>query len=540
MGFTDRITGYSGSGFVRTGSSLRGYCTTAEGYPCELTYCREGPLKALTVYGNSVQNGTPSADSPAEITGVGDRTANLFDKNKEPISKTANQVIYGIQLNKNTAYTLYVTSDAVTYTNLHPDENMNASELVARRETGNYYIPFNSGENTYLSIRFTKGTISEEYLSKIILTEGTFGASDKYEPYGYKLPLIMSGKNLFNVGDKNSSSWAASADTSGDWIKAEYDNTNGTSERYIGVYTNVSAELKTDTNYCIVTEIERAENCAVHTVTDNAYRPGQFTGSQVIYQYRETVVSNKINFAIAKTKNDFAGAETMLRTFIAVAAGAKGSCKIRISVLEDTSVTANSFVYEPYHEPQCFNIYLDEPLNKTGSISDTIELDIKNKSAVLTRKIGHLLFNGDEAWNNEGTDTSGIYRYQIAFDNYVSTDNVRNSAICTHFTTNTSSPTWTTENTFALSRGAKKLYIRTDGSSVEVFKAWLKEQYSAGTPVEIYYQYETPIVTDISDKINWDAIPEPWKGTITITSGTQIPLSNVEAEYYATKKIKEG
>ncbi|MDO5398211.1 MAG: hypothetical protein Q4G33_09800 [bacterium] len=386
MGFTDRITGYSGSGFVRTGSSLRGYCTTAEGYPCELTYCREGPLKALTVYGNSVQNGTPSADSPAEITGVGDRTANLLEINDVTHTTAAYIVNNDVPCKPNTDYRITFKISAETETQIVLAVKNSAGDAVTKQtivrgKEGTTDIDFNSGDTEILKIAMYHDIYNNVITPVRIYDFGIMSKDTAYEPYGYKLPLIMSGEN---------------------------------------------------------------------------------------------------------------------------------------------------------NEQQSFNIYLDERLNKTGSISDTIELDIKNKNAVLTKRIGHLLFNGDEAWVADATSTDGEYRYQIfSFNNYITTDNNSNAAMCTHLT---AGATWTTSYRFGLSGSLNRLYIRTDGSPIGVFKTWLKEQYTASTPVEIYYQYETPIVTDISDKINWDAIPELWKGTVTITLGTQIPPLNITAEYYAAKK----
>ena len=41
--------------------------------------CINKPLKNYTIYGNTIQNGTPTPENPVEVQAVGDRTANLFD-----------------------------------------------------------------------------------------------------------------------------------------------------------------------------------------------------------------------------------------------------------------------------------------------------------------------------------------------------------------------------------------------------------------------------------------------------------------------------
>ena len=46
----------------------------AEGVPCVLEYSKGKNMRNYEVYGNSVQDGTPSPESPVEIQSVGDLT----------------------------------------------------------------------------------------------------------------------------------------------------------------------------------------------------------------------------------------------------------------------------------------------------------------------------------------------------------------------------------------------------------------------------------------------------------------------------------
>ena len=50
---------------------------TAQGYPVAINDCESGTAVDYTVYGNSVQDGTPTPESPVEIQSVGDLTKNL-------------------------------------------------------------------------------------------------------------------------------------------------------------------------------------------------------------------------------------------------------------------------------------------------------------------------------------------------------------------------------------------------------------------------------------------------------------------------------
>ena len=72
MGF-----GYTERGFVMP----RQKTVTASGNPVKLEAAKR--LRQLTIYGNAVQDGTPSPDAPVDIQLCGDRTGNLYDVNTE-------------------------------------------------------------------------------------------------------------------------------------------------------------------------------------------------------------------------------------------------------------------------------------------------------------------------------------------------------------------------------------------------------------------------------------------------------------------------
>ena len=48
--------------------------------PLTLTKCKNDYLIDYKIYGNSVQNGTPTPEAPIEVESVGDKTSNLFNQ----------------------------------------------------------------------------------------------------------------------------------------------------------------------------------------------------------------------------------------------------------------------------------------------------------------------------------------------------------------------------------------------------------------------------------------------------------------------------
>ena len=67
--------------FMSIVNRVKGFVRTVSGVPpLTLEKCvDDSSLIGCKVYGNSVQNGTPSPDNPIKVESVGDRTAQLFN-----------------------------------------------------------------------------------------------------------------------------------------------------------------------------------------------------------------------------------------------------------------------------------------------------------------------------------------------------------------------------------------------------------------------------------------------------------------------------
>lgn len=156
-----------------------------------------------------------------------------------------------------------------------------------------------------------------------------------------------SGKNLYNFKDTTYVGNGVTTDEDG-WITITADNTSGTSVIYRNYFTK-NLKLKTNTNYAIVMEVKnvsRTGDNAIWPVSVHSTTEGQFDGG---YRYDlATLSNNTIKVAIRVTKSDFTNISNGLRTFLSVGAGAKSTITFRLSVLEDTTVTAETFKYEAF------------------------------------------------------------------------------------------------------------------------------------------------------------------------------------------------
>ena len=81
----------------------------------------------------------------------------------------------------------------------------------------------------------------------------------------------------------------------------------------------------------------------------------------------------------------------------------KRQIKFRLSVLEDTSITAETFVYEPYRSMGGGTIAPTEPLYGLPGAEDTVEVSTDGDVTV-TRRTGVKILTGTENWYTMGGD----------------------------------------------------------------------------------------------------------------------------------------
>ena len=161
------------------------------------------------------------------------------------------------------------------------------------------------------------------------------GSGDPYLPGG--------GVQLYDVHNVLESSTASYTVDSDDWVTIELDNTSGSGDKYASFYTPASDKLITGKTYAIVSEIKEITlgttlQIAGSTATSNK---GQF-GTTVAY------TSTGVRVSAQTTRDDFTNCVTMLRTVLIAIPGYKTKAVFRISVLEDTSVSEDTFTYKPY------------------------------------------------------------------------------------------------------------------------------------------------------------------------------------------------
>ena len=298
--------------------------------------------------------------------GVGDRTKNLANDNDMlpgywayadgTYIKTNTWICTPkIACKGNVDYTFQFANNSRWYGFVWYDKNNNFISTTNQQnnlQTGFRSFTAKSPSNAgYLAINIagypgTNDTIRTDDLINFQLEESSIVTD--YEPYGYKIPAIISGKNLLQ-------NTATSQTISGVTFTVNSDGSvtcNGTASS--NAIFAISVKLNANINYILN---GTPENGGVGT-----YRIDLRTASYSVYN---NIIDNGNGAIFTVEENG-----TYL---VSIRIASNYNCNnltfypmIRLATIEDDT-------YKPYIEPTTTNIYLDEPIgaNESKSLSDT-------------------------------------------------------------------------------------------------------------------------------------------------------------------------
>ena len=188
----------------------RGRLHELSGIP-PLSFTAKGkPLTAWSITGNTVQNGTPTPDTPQEVKAVGDRTGNLFDNSLleqggwKATAGTIPRKLLPSETNytRRTRYNQIIPLLASTLS-LYCPANIKINYVWIDANgisLGGSGFQKNGGTVTApeqaVSMTFILGLDSDiectpSDFSDINVVAGSI-APESYEPYGYKIPVVTS------------------------------------------------------------------------------------------------------------------------------------------------------------------------------------------------------------------------------------------------------------------------------------------------------------------------------------------------------------
>ena len=152
-----------------------------------------------------------------------------------------------------------------------------------------------------------------------------------------------------------------------------------------------------------------------------------------------------------------------------------------------------------------------------GDYADTHEII----GGIVTRKVGIKVFDGTEEW--AAHTVAGTYRYR--FDD----KKVEKSPFAsTHFVYSSKASGEISNGEMMCGAASANAYFRnTDCATLAAFKAWLADQYAAGTPVIVIY----PLAEATTESVDGQAL-NTVAGTNTVSVTAEVSPVALSCEYY--------
>lgn len=466
-------------------------------------------IKNYRIYGNSVQNGTPTLETPVEIESVGDKSANLFDPSVAA-NKIVNNTYYGIDLSnisgefgvkiklkdgktvpKVNFGLVYIYSTGTTPSAIWFTQNT-SSELkkVFASKPSNQVSSIGLG--VYPATLDNWNAVLDAYDINIVEGNYTETTMPDYVPYGkYEIPVFLSGKNVFNINNIDSIKTTTTS-----WYSMEVEN----NELHISGNKYQCVSNKTLSQLAPSLNVGDVATFSFNSTSDNKYiylYPSNTTWSSgktmVITQDMLDSTVSFYNNQNIETTNDI--------------------------IISNIQIEKNSVAtsYEPYQKPINKSIYLDEPLR----CIDNTNLDncdyIDFASGSLVRRNTKLVMNGGESWwayskaNTYGIGQTGTANSDIIMSNY--------------FVPSKTSPAYLSVSGTFTNRYDTLYFVNANTTTLSDWKSWLTSLNSSGKPMEVYYKS----ASDNSEIIDLPIIPN----NSYISVDSSISPSNITVDYFS-------
>lgn len=361
--------------------------------------------------------------------------------------------------------------------------------------------------------------------------------------------ITRCGKNLFDVNDTSFISDSVSIDDDG-WININIDNSSGTDTKFANVWTYPKYNIKVNTSYKLVLEIKShsGNNGYLSPVSNDKSSYSQFNNQYQYFFYN--IVDNSISVYDMLSQKSFDKAKTMLRTFVACYAGEKLQITFRISVLEDTSVTPQNFIYEPYQATEyAIDLQGNEMVELPNGVKDELVID-KYGNVSLIKNVGKVIYTNTNNFDNNGQNNKRIQYLTPVIENIPLSygdqlDNIFKSNVISSIYvqdgTSFAGTTTTSKIRVSISREILNIQEESNSGYLNALNELLQLLNESGNPFTIYYPLAEPQpislgkLSDIITTLN---------GTNNISINGNIPTTisttyALDIKKYIDKKIAE-
>ena len=177
------------------------------------TYCYNDDVasecnknKLYKIYGNSVQNGTPTPTNPVEIQSVGEKTKNLFNKEEAGNPNDWERITYkyypmyvGPKSEVTISYDADLEMGLGFYFVIATEENLKGSQYTywmyhsTNQNLIKKQVTVTADVNGYIYLNFAGSSANfDQYILNNNFQIEISPSKTDYEPYGYKIPITIS------------------------------------------------------------------------------------------------------------------------------------------------------------------------------------------------------------------------------------------------------------------------------------------------------------------------------------------------------------
>ena len=334
---------------------------------------------------------------------------------------------------------------------------------------------------------------------------------------GYFKQTQYSGRQLYNVNRRARVDREVSVD-SDNWITINYNNSDN-SERTVNCIMGKSNLVQPNQNYLIVTEIESISGNG-ELYVNYGYTASPFPD----LLYSSNVLSNgDVKFDILTSRSDASSRFYSLATLVKIPAGNTFSIKFRLSILADTTITQDNFVYEPYTGGVAVP-NVDNPQNIETVQGNVIITSTKgNQSSQITYNLGN-----NELTGYDYIKDNKLYKYTGKINSY-NGETITGDYIST---------------TGGLDNGATVYYKLQSPQQIEISKSGSLSVYGEDTIISSNIQTEMELICnanikiEIRGKLSANAFNDRnFIGTFNLKSlsfetENNVDFKNKEFEYY--------
>lgn len=563
---------------------FRGYLRTVSGYPVTLTDCMAGQPVSLAVDGNAVQDGTPTPDNPVDVQLCGDRILPLGYTAVEYIEGTGTQWIdTDIGSDENTG--MYLEAALTEVLQNPPENggknflgvissnfligyqnNNDSQDFRFSRKKGigvtleyDFDTPLDTNKHTFQNnyLNNHKFVVDEESVDApdaefkntrgmaifrtIFGTTGYYNAPIKAKIYRLKIsqdtdiiadvyPAKRDSDGVVGMYDIISNTFFTNSGTgsfiAGDGLTPVYRVTGNV--RGLNLLSSAWEEGDVDSStgensYSNPARIRTANYIECLPNTKYTFYSCDYIISGVRYYDEEKTYKGYAWTPNSNVLRFITPSDVVYIRLVVVGNGSNIVPDINGTyiLIEDAYTAETMPAYEPYREPQTFNIYTPQQLAKVGDTADTVVLDFDNKRAKLVKRYYRYDFTGEENWLYESNNN----RYSVALNLHLESRRYRTPS--NRFITIDG---LALENNFVFAHHNSFYVYCNSLTTLEELKKFL-----VANPTYAYIPLATPITTDITALQDWDAMPPLWSGTAEITADTVIAPNAITAKYYASK-----